>query len=173
MDNLRSGPILAVLIHFLLRAPAKIGPHTNSVTFVLTAASWLAVRTMLQDLIGCWNQRKLKALLPRLADSTEKSSRMILRQRREGFCCRFLLFYGLVVGKYALICAMEIQKIQIVVHCFIYGTNVSESINHRKCCSKRHLKKYYLAQYWLVCVCVCVRACVRVCVFMNNKTTKE
>ena len=25
---------------------------------------------------------------------------------------------------------------------------------------KKALKKYYLAQYWLVCVCVCVRACL-------------
>ena len=30
----------------------------------------------------------------------------------------FLLFYGLMVGKYALICAMEIQKIHVVVHIF-------------------------------------------------------
>ena len=30
----------------------------------------------------------------------------------------FLLFYGLIVGKYALICVMEIQKIQMVVHIF-------------------------------------------------------
>ena len=30
----------------------------------------------------------------------------------------FLLFYGLMVGKYALICAMEIQKIHVVVHFF-------------------------------------------------------
>ena len=30
----------------------------------------------------------------------------------------FLLFYGFIVGKYALICAMEIQKIQMVVHIF-------------------------------------------------------
>ena len=28
------------------------------------------------------------------------------------------LFYGLIVGKYALICTMEIQKIQMVVHIF-------------------------------------------------------
>ena len=27
----------------------------------------------------------------------------------------FLLFYGLMVGKYALLCAMEIQKIHVVV----------------------------------------------------------
>ena len=30
----------------------------------------------------------------------------------------FLLFYGLMVGKYALIRAMEIQKIRMVVHIF-------------------------------------------------------
>ena len=30
----------------------------------------------------------------------------------------FLLPYGLMVGTYALICAMEIQKIQMVVHIF-------------------------------------------------------
>ena len=46
-------------------------------------------------------------------------SRMISRRRREGSIFLFLLlFYGLIVGKYALICAMEIQKIHIVVHIF-------------------------------------------------------
>ena len=30
----------------------------------------------------------------------------------------FLSFYGLMVGKYALICAMEIQEIHVVVHIF-------------------------------------------------------
>ena len=44
---------------------------------------------------------------------------MISRRRREGsILLPFLLFYGLIVGKYALICAMEIQKIQMVVHIF-------------------------------------------------------
>ena len=42
------------------------------------------------------------------------------------FDSSFLLFYGPMVGKYGLICAMEIQKIHMVVHifsgfCFIYG----------------------------------------------------
>ena len=42
---------------------------------------------------------------------------MISRRRREGSTLlSFLLFYGLIVGKYALICALEIQEIQIVVH---------------------------------------------------------
>ena len=44
---------------------------------------------------------------------------MIRRRRRErSILLSFLLFYGLMVGKYALICAMEIQKIHMVVHIF-------------------------------------------------------
>ena len=44
---------------------------------------------------------------------------MIRRRRREGsILLSFLLFYGLMVGKYALICAMEIQKIHVLVHIF-------------------------------------------------------
>ena len=47
------------------------------------------------------------------------NSLMIRRGRREGsILLSFLLFYGLMVGKYALICAMEIQKIHMVVHIF-------------------------------------------------------
>ena len=68
---------------------------------------------MPQDLIGCSNQRKLKALIPRVVVF------VIRRRRREGsILLSFLLFYGLMVGKYALICAMEIQKIHMVVHIF-------------------------------------------------------
>ena len=41
---------------------------------------------------------------------------MIRRRRKEGsILLSFLLFYGLIVGKYALICDMEIQKIHMVV----------------------------------------------------------
>ena len=44
---------------------------------------------------------------------------MIRRRWREGsILLSFLLFYGLMVRKYALICAMEIQKIHMVVHIF-------------------------------------------------------
>ena len=44
---------------------------------------------------------------------------MIRRWWREGsIFVSFLLFYGFMVGKYALICAMEIQKIHVVVHIF-------------------------------------------------------
>ena len=96
-------------------------PDTNSQKFVLTAARfwpqhWLAVRTMPQDLIGWWNQRKLKVLIPFQA---WLFSWMICCRRREGLILlSFSLFYGLMVGKYALICAMEIQKKQVVVHIF-------------------------------------------------------
>ena len=63
---------------------------------------------MPQDLIGCRKRWKLW-LFPW----------MIRRRRREGsILLSFLLFYGLMVGKYALICAMEIQKIHMVVHIF-------------------------------------------------------
>ena len=44
---------------------------------------------------------------------------MIRRRWREvSILLSFLMFYGLMVGKYALICAMEIQKIHVVVHIF-------------------------------------------------------
>ena len=46
-------------------------------------------------------------------------SQMVGGRRREGsMLLSFFLFYGPIVGKYALICAMEIQKIQMVVHMF-------------------------------------------------------
>ena len=45
---------------------------------------------------------------------------MIRRQRREGsIFLSFLLFYGLMVGKYASNCALEIQKIKMVIHIFV------------------------------------------------------
>ena len=70
---------------------------------------------MSQDLIGCWNQRKLKALIPRVVVFVNDSPSA---ERRIDFAVFFLLFYGLMVGKYALTCAMEIQKIHMVVHIF-------------------------------------------------------
>ena len=95
----------------------KVGPDTNSQKFVLTAARywpqrWLTVRTMSQDLLESTEDEK-RLFLARLF------SRMICRQRREGSSLlSFLLFYGLMVGKYALLSAMEIQKIQMVVLIF-------------------------------------------------------
>ena len=69
---------------------------------------------MPQDLIGCRKHRKLKALIPRVVVFVNDPSSA---ERRIDFAV-FLLFYGLMVGKYALICAMEIQKIHTVVYIF-------------------------------------------------------
>ena len=100
---------------FSLTATAEIGSDTNSFTFVLDTARfwpkrWLAVRTMPQDLIGCGKRRKLKALIHCVV--------VFVRRREGSILLSFLLFYGRIVGKYALICAVEIQKIQMVVHIF-------------------------------------------------------
>ena len=65
---------------------------------------------MPQDLISCGKRRKLKALIPRVV--------VFVRRREGSILLSFLLFYGRIVGKYALICAVEIQKIQMVVHIF-------------------------------------------------------
>ena len=45
---------------------------------------------------------------------------MIGRRRREGsiLLSFFLIFYGLIVGKYTLICAMEIRQIRMLAHVF-------------------------------------------------------
>ena len=69
---------------------------------------------MPQDPIGCRKRRKLKALIPREVVFVNDPS-----SGREGsiLLC-FLLFYGLMVGKCALMRAMEIQKIHMVVHIF-------------------------------------------------------
>ena len=70
---------------------------------------------MPQDLIGCRKRRKLKALIPRVVVFLNDSSSA---ERRIDFAVFVivLLFYGRMGGKYALICAMEIQKIHMVVH---------------------------------------------------------
>ena len=65
-------------------------------------------------LIGCWNQRKLKALIPRVVVFVNDSPSA---ERRIDFAV-FFIVYGLMVGKYALTCAMTIQNIQMVVHIF-------------------------------------------------------
>ena len=69
---------------------------------------------MPQDLIGCRKRRKLKALIPRVVVFVNDPSSV---ERRIDFAV-FFMFYGLMEGKYALICAMEIQIIHVVVHIF-------------------------------------------------------
>ena len=70
---------------------------------------------MPQDLIGCRKRRKLKALIPLVVVIVNHPSSA---KRKVDFAVFFLLFDGLMVGKYALICTMEIQKIHMVVHIF-------------------------------------------------------
>ena len=53
---------------------------------------------------------------------------MIRRRWREGSILLSFLLYGLMVGKYALICAMEIQKIHMVVHIYSGFALVNELI---------------------------------------------
>ena len=122
-----------------LRAPAKIGPDTNSHNLVLLAARfwlerWLAVRTMPQDLTGCWNQWKLKALIPRVADSmhskifandppsAERRIQLsffliVLRSCGRKRCLN--MWHGNSENSYGCSYLLRI--------CFIYGTNVSVS----------------------------------------------
>ena len=96
--NLRSGPIWAVLIHFLLRLPLKLGliqtiivcaryGQILAVTLIGCCHKiWLAVGNA-----GSWKRLFLAWLF----------SWMIRRRRREGSnLLSFLLFYGLMVGKH-------------------------------------------------------------------------
>ena len=116
--NLRSGSILVVFTHSRWRLPLKLGLiqtltslHSLQPDFGRNAdwlleqchRIWLAV-----GIKGSWKSLFLAWLF----------SRMISRGRREGLILLSFLFYGLIVGKYALICAKEIQKIQTVVHIF-------------------------------------------------------
>ena len=107
---------------------------------MLTAARfwlqrWFAVRTMPQDLIGCWNQRKLKAPILRV------SSRMTSRRRREGSTLlSFLLFYGLSYRKKICVnmCPGNSENsdgcLYLLRICFIYGTNVGVELNLSASC---------------------------------------
>ena len=69
---------------------------------------------MPQDLIGCRKRRNLRALIPHLVVFVIDPSSA---ERRIDFAV-FSIVYGLIVGKYALICAMECQKIHMVVLIF-------------------------------------------------------
>ena len=117
--NLRSGPILAVLIYSPWRLPLKLGLiETLTSLYSLRPdfgrnADWLLEQChriwLAVGFNGSWKSLFLAWLF----------SRVIIHGRREGsILLSFLLFYGLIVGKYALICAKDIQKIQMVVHIF-------------------------------------------------------
>ena len=116
--NLRWGPILAVLIHSLWQLTLKLG-LIQTLTSLCSLrpdfgcnADWLLEQChriwLAVGIKGSWKSLFLAWLF----------SRMISRGRREGLILLSFLFYGLIVGKYALICAKEIQKIQTVAHIF-------------------------------------------------------
>ena len=103
-------------------ATAKIGPDTNSLTFVLvTARFWLSEQCH-KIWLAVGNARSWKRFF-----LVWLFSWMIRRRWREGsILLSFLLLYGLMVRKYALICAMEIKKIHMVVHIFSRFALVTE-----------------------------------------------
>ena len=78
---------------------------------------------MPQDLIGCRKRRKLKALIPRVVVFVNDPPSA---ERRIDFAVFFIVLYSLMVGKYALICVMEIQKIHMVVPIFSRFALVTE-----------------------------------------------
>ena len=78
---------------------------------------------MPQDLIGCRKRRKLKALSPRVVVLVNDPPSA---ERRIDFAVFFIVLYSLMVGKYALICVMEIQKIHMVVPIFSRFALVTE-----------------------------------------------
>ena len=57
----------------------------------------------------------MKALIPGVVVFVNDPSSA---ERRIDFAVFFIVLWSYMVGKYALICAMEIQKIHMVVHVF-------------------------------------------------------
>ena len=71
---------------------------------------------MPQDLIGCWNQRKLKAVIPGVVVFRNDQPSAELRIDFVAFFI-FLWFYSRKIYLNKLF-AMEVQKIQMLVHVF-------------------------------------------------------
>ena len=116
--NLRSGPILAILIPSLWQLPLKLG-------LIQTLTSLCSLRPDFGDNADWLLEQCHRIWLAVGINRSSKSlflawlfSRMISHGRREGSILLSFLFYGHIVGKYALICAKEIQKIQMVVYIF-------------------------------------------------------
>ena len=100
----------------ILCAPAKIGLIQTLSRLCSLRPDFGRNAAMPQDLIeinGSWKCFFLAWLIA--VKNLREWSSVSGEQESAVF---FLLFYGLVVGKYPLICAMEIQKIQIVVRIF-------------------------------------------------------
>ena len=100
---------------------------------MLTAARfwpqrWLAIRTMPQDLIGCWNQRKLKALIPRVVVFVNDPPSA---ERRIDFAVFFIVLWSYGRKICLNMCHGNSENSYgcsyLLRICFIYGTNVSVS----------------------------------------------
>ena len=94
---------------------------------------WLAVRTMPQDLIGCWNQRKLKALIPCVVVFVNEQPSA---ERRIDFAAFFIVLWSYTCStRSRKICLNMCHGISensdgcsyLLRIFFIYGTNVSVS----------------------------------------------
>ena len=101
--------------------------------FVLTAARfwpqrWLAVRTTPQDLIGRWNQRKLRALIPRVVVFTNDPPSA---ERRIDFAVIFIVFWSYSRKICLNMCHGNSENLDgfsyLLRIYFIYRTNVSVS----------------------------------------------
>ena len=73
---------------------------------------------MPQDLIGCRKRRKLKARIPRVVFFVNDPR----RRREELILLSFLLFYGLMVGKYAFYVPWKFRKFIFLIHEHIKAT---------------------------------------------------
>ena len=112
--NLRSGPILAVLIHSPWRLPLKSG-------LIQTLTSLYSLRPDFGHNADWLLEQRHRIWLAVEINRSWKSSflawlflRMISHGQREGsILLSFFVLFFLIVGKYAWICAKEIQKIHI------------------------------------------------------------
>ena len=78
---------------------------------------------MPQDLLGCRKRRKLKAVIPCVVVFMNDP---LSAKRGIDFAVFFIVLWS-CGRKYALICAMEIQKIHTVVHTFSGFALLTES----------------------------------------------
>ena len=106
-------------MHSLWRLPLKLGLIQTLSRFCSLRpdfgrnADWLV-----EQCLRIWLAVKINGSWKRLFHAWLFSWMIRCRRRERSILLSLLLLYGLMVGKYALICAMEIQKIHVVVHIF-------------------------------------------------------
>ena len=106
-------------MHSLWRLPLKLGLIQTLSRFCSLRpdfgrnADWLV-----EQCLRIWLAVKINGNWKRLFHAWLFSWMIRCRRRERSILLSLLLLYGLMVGKYALICAMEIQKIHMVLHIF-------------------------------------------------------